>query len=271
VKVLLDEDLPHKLRTAIPNHDVSTVAYLGWKGLKRFLFLKRGWTMIPIFRRGRLAAPHTVAAVLLVCTSMTGKGQRASPYFASFSVTQSSDAPQRTVVRGRGFATDPIRIIAILYDGKPIQSSVPFAAPDDWLSHLDVEIRNASSKNLLAGDIELAFRDSAGTFLYREIPFGVIPDSRPVSSSDDMLSRSPVSVLPGTTITLRLKYSYPMLAAELSAKRSLSQVNWVGISYGVFYFADGLRWAQDNDFARQDPAHPGKYVPTPRTDLMPAP
>jgi hypothetical protein len=34
VKVLLDEDLPHKLRMAIPNHEVSTVAYLGWKGLK---------------------------------------------------------------------------------------------------------------------------------------------------------------------------------------------------------------------------------------------
>ena len=26
--------MPHKLRMAIPNHDVSTVAYLGWKGLK---------------------------------------------------------------------------------------------------------------------------------------------------------------------------------------------------------------------------------------------
>lgn len=34
MKVLLDEGLPHKLRTAIPNHDVSTVAYLGWSGLK---------------------------------------------------------------------------------------------------------------------------------------------------------------------------------------------------------------------------------------------
>jgi hypothetical protein len=34
VRVLLDEDLPHKLRLAIPNHDVSTVAHLGWKGLK---------------------------------------------------------------------------------------------------------------------------------------------------------------------------------------------------------------------------------------------
>jgi hypothetical protein len=40
VKVLLDEDLPHKLRLAIPNHDVSTVAYLGWAGLKNGKLLK---------------------------------------------------------------------------------------------------------------------------------------------------------------------------------------------------------------------------------------
>jgi hypothetical protein len=40
VKVLLDEDLPHKLRLAIPNHDVSTVAYLGWAGLKNGRLLR---------------------------------------------------------------------------------------------------------------------------------------------------------------------------------------------------------------------------------------
>ena len=34
MKVLLDEDLPHRLRTVIFNHDVSTVAYVGWSGLK---------------------------------------------------------------------------------------------------------------------------------------------------------------------------------------------------------------------------------------------
>jgi predicted nuclease of predicted toxin-antitoxin system len=34
VKVLLDEDLPHKLRMNLPGHDTSTVAYLGWNGLK---------------------------------------------------------------------------------------------------------------------------------------------------------------------------------------------------------------------------------------------
>ena len=34
MRVLLDEDLPHKLRLAILRHNVSTVAYVGWSGLK---------------------------------------------------------------------------------------------------------------------------------------------------------------------------------------------------------------------------------------------
>jgi len=34
VRVLLDEDLPHRLRHHIPNHDVFTVSYMGWQGLK---------------------------------------------------------------------------------------------------------------------------------------------------------------------------------------------------------------------------------------------
>lgn len=34
MKVLLDEDLPHQLRLLISGHDVFTVKYVGWKGLK---------------------------------------------------------------------------------------------------------------------------------------------------------------------------------------------------------------------------------------------
>jgi hypothetical protein len=33
VKVLLDENLPHKLRSAITGHEVFTVDYMGWSGL----------------------------------------------------------------------------------------------------------------------------------------------------------------------------------------------------------------------------------------------
>lgn len=34
MKVLLDENLPHRLRNAISTHEVFTVRFLGWSGLK---------------------------------------------------------------------------------------------------------------------------------------------------------------------------------------------------------------------------------------------
>jgi hypothetical protein len=40
VRVLLDENLPHKLRACISQHEVTTVAYAGWGGLKNGELLK---------------------------------------------------------------------------------------------------------------------------------------------------------------------------------------------------------------------------------------
>ena len=34
MKVLLDENLPHQLRRTIVGHEVMTVAYMGWSGIK---------------------------------------------------------------------------------------------------------------------------------------------------------------------------------------------------------------------------------------------
>ena len=34
MKVLLDENLPHRLRHEIVGHEVFTVRYMGWKGIK---------------------------------------------------------------------------------------------------------------------------------------------------------------------------------------------------------------------------------------------
>lgn len=34
MEVLLDENLPHRLRTHLGSHDVFTVRYQGWSGLK---------------------------------------------------------------------------------------------------------------------------------------------------------------------------------------------------------------------------------------------
>lgn len=40
MKVLLDEDIPHKLRGHLAAHETVTVAYLGWSGLKNGELLK---------------------------------------------------------------------------------------------------------------------------------------------------------------------------------------------------------------------------------------
>jgi hypothetical protein len=40
IRVLCDEDLPHKLRMHLPEHDVVTVGYMDWGGLKNGELLK---------------------------------------------------------------------------------------------------------------------------------------------------------------------------------------------------------------------------------------
>jgi predicted nuclease of predicted toxin-antitoxin system len=40
VKVLLDENLPHRLRNSLGSHEAFTVRYMGWAGLKNGELLK---------------------------------------------------------------------------------------------------------------------------------------------------------------------------------------------------------------------------------------
>jgi hypothetical protein len=41
VRVLLDENLPHKLRTHLAHHETATVSYLAWGGLENGVLLKK--------------------------------------------------------------------------------------------------------------------------------------------------------------------------------------------------------------------------------------
>ena len=44
MKVLLDENLPHGLRAALAGHDVFTVQYLGWSGMRNGVLLAQAAT-----------------------------------------------------------------------------------------------------------------------------------------------------------------------------------------------------------------------------------
>jgi hypothetical protein len=49
MRVLLDESLPHELRTEITGHDVHVVRDFGWSGLKNGELLKRSAGRIDVF------------------------------------------------------------------------------------------------------------------------------------------------------------------------------------------------------------------------------
>ncbi|MGH7178535.1 MAG: DUF5615 family PIN-like protein [Tepidisphaeraceae bacterium] len=42
MKLLLDENLPHKLRHHLPGHDVFTVAHMNWGGIRNGQLLTQG-------------------------------------------------------------------------------------------------------------------------------------------------------------------------------------------------------------------------------------
>jgi hypothetical protein len=174
---------------------------------------------------------------------------------------------------------DPIRIVGIYYDDKPIQNTIsgtPFDAPDDWLSHVSVKIRNASSKPLISGNLQLAFNGLRGDIpVIYLVLFGKLPDHMLNLPSGDKRPQPagviPISpVAPGETLTISFKDYYAAISAKLLAKGPLSDVKECTIDYGVYYFTEGLRWATGN-YDREDPSTPGHYVSSPREALMPTP
>jgi hypothetical protein len=169
--------------------------------------------------------------------------------------------------------------MVIYYDDKPIQNTIsgtPFDAPDDWLSHLSVKIRNVSSKPLIAGNLQLSFNGLRGDIpVIYLVWFGSLPDHMLYTASEvkrpQPTGEIPISpVAPGDTITIPFKNVVPLMSKKLLATGPLSDVKECSISYGTYFFTEGLRWSMGN-YDREDPSTLGHYVPSPREALMPTP
>jgi hypothetical protein len=177
---------------------------------------------------------------------------------------------QRSVEKERWNIADPIRIITVFYDGKPIKSRVPFSAPDDWLNHISVSIENDSGKTLIAGYIEVGFREFGEPLPIKSIRFGRYPDIRMHTSTGEKISRwpdeVPVSIAPGQSIIVKLASDYKRLEELIDSRGSLSQVTSCFIQSGAFYFDDNTRW-MTGSYTRADPSNPGTYTPITREDF----
>lgn len=228
-------------------------------------------------RARQMFLPLLGAACLVVGGSCSVAQSNREPVQGKGQSSQDSTLAPRRVVRGRGFNTDPVRIAGILYDGKPIAGGVSFDAPDDWLSHISVRIRNASSKPLVAGSFQLTFEKVGGGDygVMHYIRFGRLPDHQLYTESGVKVPRPTgeiqiAPVAPGETVTISFKDDYPVLNAALLKRGPLSDVTECTIDYGSYYFTDGLRWSTNN-YSREDPTTPGNYVLSPREALMAAP
>lgn len=177
---------------------------------------------------------------------------------------------QRTIVKGRWSLSDPVRLITVFYDGKPIKSRVPFPAPDDWLNHITVLVENDSPKTLIAGFIQAAFPDLGVPVPIKTIDFGRFPDAQLYTSTGAKKQRRPgevpISIPPGKSVIVNMSTDYQRLEGLLESRGPLSQVTLCVIDIGAFYFDDDTRW-MDGSFTRADPSTPGTYSPITREDF----
>ena len=220
----------------------------------------------------------TLASASCSCFLMVGQTP-VQPAQDNSQASQNSPLAPRRVFRGRGNIADPIRIVGIYYDDKPIQNTIsgtPFDAPDDWLSHISVKIRNMSTKPLIAGNYQLTFEGLRGdTDVTYYILYGMMPEHMLYTPSGVKVSQPkgeiPISpVAPGETLTISFKDDYADMSAKLLARGPLSDVKECSIDYGAYFFTEGLRWSRGN-YDREDTSTPGHYVPSPREALMSTP
>jgi hypothetical protein len=183
---------------------------------------------------------------------------------------QNSQDVQRSVVKGRWSLSDPVRIMAVFYDGKPIKSRVPFPAPDDWLNHVSLLVENDSPKTLIAGFIQVAFPDLGVPVPIKTIDFGRFPDAQLYTSTGEKKQRRPgevpISIPPGKSVIVNMSTDYQRLEELLESRGSLSKVTLCVIDNGAFYFDDDTRW-MEGSFTRADLSKPGTYSPITREDF----
>src|ERR1051326_9449263 len=105
MKLLLDENLPHKLRTEIVGHEVFTVAFMGWSGIENGALLTKAsaarFDALITNDRGLEYEVNqttlTLAVVVLLATSNTIEAIR--PLLPALNAALASIVPC-TLVRG---------------------------------------------------------------------------------------------------------------------------------------------------------------------------
>jgi hypothetical protein len=185
-------------------------------------------------------------------------------------------APRR-IVTGVPSAKQPVGVITLYYDDKQLVDRVPFNAPDDWLKHISIQVRNKGMKPLIAGVFQLTLPDlGVAPMIFDNARFGMTPEHQLYATSTGAKVPRPkgevaASIAPNQYVKISLAKNYEVLRAKMEAAGvPLSKATVLVVDYGPQYYEGDLRW-QPNTFRRADPSRPGQYIPTNPDDFKAPP
>ena len=153
-----------------------------------------------------------------------------------------------------------------------IQPVTPFQAGPDWLSQMTISLVNRTNKIIAFGDIHLHFLETgdcrSAPCVGAELAVGQMPavdayegrTGKPLRPEHP--ERPPLDWKPETTIVVHVSDYMDKIESNLADFMVPAAVTKVNVYRGVFFFADGMRWALGS-YSVPDPDYPGKFKDLP--------
>ena len=198
------------------------------------------------------------------CTHLVMAWSLTAGYLVSSALPKAGSTTQNTqkVIKQREHrVTDPIKIVNVSANSKPIKLDEPFTGDANWLRGTAIRLKNSSDKNIIYVEIQFNFPETD-----RERPemsfrseLGSKPWIKPAVTSD-----APRFLLsPADEVVFRLEDSeYQGLVQFIGTRTNLADLSTVHLKVGFVVFDDFIGY-ENGIYFRQDPNKPSRWVPLP--------
>jgi hypothetical protein len=196
-------------------------------------------------------------AIAVLCMAVIAVGAWTSKRIAGGNTKQSKE---KKLERGNLiYASDPIEVSDIKVSNKSVKLNEKFEADDDWLKGATLKLKNISGKEIVHVQLDFEFPETElnGAVMAYQMMLG----RRPGSANTSGVA---LSLAPGEKMTIAVDEEvYAKLAALVSHRQAIQNINKVKVRVAFVAFADGTGYGTGGTFYRQDPANPNRYLPVP--------
>jgi len=153
-----------------------------------------------------------------------------------------------TKITHRNVAVQPGRFV------KPAEAApdpvTPFPADDDWVQNLTVYLLNRTNRTVVYASVYFSFPETTDWATRSRAVFPLTLGRIPPSVTVDMNGRppqqrpesQPILFTPGQTMAIHLGDYIDRIKADVESVRPLAALTQVSVSFGRFFFADGMQW-----------------------------